>query len=53
MRGAWVRLGDLLGATWASSGNLGGATGHGKRADDKTWFVMDMDLFEVLIFHVF
>ena len=28
--------GDLLGATWAPSGHLGGATGQDKRTDDKT-----------------
>ena len=51
--GAWGRLGDPLGATWAFSGHLGGATGHCKRTDDKTWCAMNMGFFELLIFRLF
>ena len=51
--GAWGRLGDPLGATWASLGHLGGATGHGKRTDDKTWCAMVMGFVELLRFQWF
>jgi len=47
----WRHLGtplNPLGATWASSGHLGGATGHGKRTDDKTWCAMVMGFLELL-----
>ena len=47
--GAWGRLRDPLGAIWASSGHLGGATGHGKRTDDKTWCAMVMGFRELMI----
>ena len=51
--GAWGRLWDPLGATLASLGHLGGATGHGKSADDKTWCAMVMVFWELLIFQWF
>ena len=47
--GAWGRLWDPLRATWTSSGHLGGATGHGKKTDDKTWCAMGMGFLELLI----
>ena len=47
--GAWERLGDPLGAAWASLRHLGGATGHGKRIDDKTWCARVMGFEELLI----
>ena len=47
---AWGRLGEPLGATWASSGHLGCATGHGKITDDKEWFAMVMGFGDLLIF---
>ena len=51
--GAWGRLGDPRGAAWASLGHLGGATGHGKRTDYKTWCAMVMVFWELLIFRLF